>query len=57
MPYKKNGAVSCVGSDFISDWALYLAQNLQTAWTMECRKIVVIPRYPLGPDLVMGKYQ
>ncbi len=27
MLYKKNGAVSCVGSDFISNWALYLART------------------------------
>ncbi len=25
MLYKKNGAVSGVGSDFLSDWALYTA--------------------------------
>ena len=47
--YKKNGAVSCVGFDFV----LYL----QTACTMECRKVVVIPGYPLGLDWVMGKFQ
>ena len=35
MLYKKNGAVSCVVSDF--------------------RKVVVIPGYPVGLDLVMGK--
>ncbi len=34
-----------------------VAQNLQTACTMECRKVVVIPGYPLGLDWVMGKYQ
>ena len=27
MLYEKNGAVSCVGSDFISDWVLYLART------------------------------
>ena len=27
MLYKKNGAVSCVGSDFLSDWALYMANS------------------------------
>ena len=27
MLYKKNGAVSCVGSGFLSDWALYLART------------------------------
>ena len=31
MLYKKSGAVSGVGSNFLSDWALYHAQNLQLA--------------------------
>ena len=39
--YKKNGAVSDVESDFLSDWALNLA-----------RKVVVIPGYPHGLDWV-----
>ena len=31
MLYNKNAAVSCVGSDFLSDWALYLART----WLVE----------------------
>ena len=41
MLFQKNGAVSGVGSDFLS----------------ECRKVVVMPGYTLGLDWVMGKYQ
>ena len=26
MLYKKNSAISCVGSGFLSDWALYVAR-------------------------------
>ncbi len=44
--FKKNGAVSGVGSDFFSDWTL-----TQTACTMECRKVVVIPGYQLGDSI------
>ncbi len=56
--YKKNGAVSCVGFDFVLFKALYtIAQNLQTTCTMECRKVVGILGYPLGLDWVMGKFQ
>ncbi len=47
--YKKNGAVSHVRIDFLFTWCLYLART--------CRKVVVIPGYPLGLDWVMGKYQ
>ena len=28
-----------------------------TFYTVECRKVTVVPRYPVGLDLVMGKYQ
>ena len=43
MLYKKNGAVSCVGS------------GLQTACTMECGRVVVISRCMVGINLVTGK--
>ena len=33
MLYKKNGAVSCVRSDLISDWAFYLAGVHVDKWT------------------------
>ncbi len=49
--YKKNGAVSCFGFYFS------LTGHLQEACTMECRKAAVIPGYPVGLDLVMGKSQ
>ncbi len=45
MLCKKNGAVTGVGSDFLSDRAFHLA-----------RKVVVILGYPVGLDWVMGKY-
>ncbi len=32
-------------------------QNLQTACTMECRRVVVIPGCTVGLNLVMGKFQ
>ncbi len=47
MLYKKNGAVTGVGSDFLSDWSLHLARTWQ---------VVVILGYPVGLDWVMGKY-
>ncbi len=52
MLYKKNGAVTGVGSDFIfiSDWALHLARTIETACTIECRKVVAILGYPVGLD-------
>ncbi len=43
---QENDAVSFVETDFI-----------QTACTMECRRVVVIPGYPIRLDLDMGKYQ
>ncbi len=32
-------------------------QNLETTSTMEYRKVVVMPGYPVELDLVMGKYR
>ncbi len=34
-----------------------VTQNLQRACTMECRRVVLIPRCMVGLNLVMGKYQ
>ncbi len=56
MLYRKNGAVLCVGCVFSLTGLFTLPeQNLQTAYTMECRMVVVIHGYPIGLDLVMGK--
>ena len=48
--YKINVAVSCVGPDYL------LLRPLYTC-TMAYSKEVVKLRYPLGPDLIMGRYQ
>ena len=45
--YKNSVSVSCVGSHFSSDWALY---------TMTYSKDVARLEYPLGLDLIMGRY-
>ncbi len=34
-----------------------VAQYLQTACATGCKKVVVIPGYPFGPDWAMAKYQ
>ena len=41
MLYKRNGVVSCVGSDFLYDWALYM---------------IVVPGYQVGLNVIMGRY-
>ena len=47
--YKKKGAVSHVGISFYLIWSLYLV--------MACGKVVVTLGYPVGLDLIVGRYQ
>ncbi len=45
--YKNTVSVSCIGSHFLSDWALY---------TMTYSKDAVRLGYTSGLDLIMGRY-
>ena len=60
MLYKKNGAVSGVGSDFLSDWALYtantVAQNKQTTPAMVYSMVIDVPANQDELNLIMGRY-
>ena len=60
MLYKKNGAVSCVGSDFLSDLSLYMAntvaQNKQTQPDMACSKVIDVSGYLDALNAIMGRY-
>ncbi len=42
MLYQKNGAVSCVGSDFLSDWALYTANPWPWSDLHEIKRKVLV---------------
>ena len=54
--YKKNGAVSCVGSHFLSDWALYTAGKKETKHAITYSNLVHVPGYQVGLDVIMGRY-